>query len=241
MRFYRSLQPIKAMTFDLDDTLYDNWPIIREVEQKATQWLLQTHPISQQWDKAQWQAFKSKLIEQNPMLKHDVTEWRYQQVKQGLEHLGYDDPKATEAAQTLIRHVLEWRSDFDVPHETHQVLSKLSAAIPLVAITNGNVNVDKIGLSRYFALVLKAGPDGRAKPFADMFDKAADFLALPRQHILHVGDHVVTDVEGAKRNGFSACWFNDKGFTPRDTRRMKVLPDVEISDIEQLLELRAER
>ncbi len=237
MRFYRSLQTIKAMTFDLDDTLYDNWPIIREVERKATQWLQQNHPISQQWDKAQWQAFKFQLAEQNPMLKHDVTEWRYQQIKQGLGHLGYDDPKATEAAQTLIQHVLDWRSDFDVPHETHQFLTTLSERVPLVAITNGNVDVDKIGLGRYFSLVLKAGPDGRAKPYADMFDKAADFLALPRQQILHVGDHVVTDVAGAKRNGFSACWFNDRGLEARDVRRMKLLPDVEITRIEQLLEL----
>lgn len=237
MRFYRSLDTIKAMTFDLDDTLYDNWPIIRKVEQKAALWLQQAHPISQQWDRAQWQAFKFKLLEQSPMLKHDVTEWRFQQIKHGLKHLGYDVPKATEAAQTLINHVLHWRSDFDVPHETHQVLSQLCHRIPLVAITNGNVDVDKIGLGGYFSLVLKAGPDGRAKPYADMFDKAAEFLALPRQQILHVGDHVVTDVAGAKRNGFLACWFNDQGMTPRDAQRMKQLPDIEISHIQQLLEL----
>ena len=29
MRFYRGLQPFKVMSFDLDDTLYDNSDVIR--------------------------------------------------------------------------------------------------------------------------------------------------------------------------------------------------------------------
>ncbi|EDL51661.1 hypothetical protein VSAK1_12320 [Vibrio mediterranei AK1] len=238
MRFYRSFAPIEAMTFDLDDTLYDNFPVIIRVEQQAAQWLYQQHPISQRWDKKQWHEFKMALVKADPALKHDVTQWRYQQIKQGLEHLGYDDLKATKAAQTLIEKVLIWRSDFDVPHETHDVLSALSKQIPLVAITNGNVDVEKIGLSQYFDLILKAGPDGRVKPYPDMFDKAAQHLAMPRRHILHVGDHVITDVAGAIRNGFSACWFNDKAKSPRQTVRLKQLPDIEINHIQQLLELK---
>ncbi|MFC5079034.1 Flavin mononucleotide phosphatase YigB [Vibrio thalassae] len=237
MRFYRSLAPIKAMTFDLDDTLYDNWPVITRVEQQAAQWLYQQHPISQGWDAKQWHECKMALLKADPALKHDVTQWRYQQIKQGLEQLGYDDLNATQAAQTLIEKVLIWRSDFDVPHETHRTLSVLSKQIPLVAITNGNVDVEKIGLHQYFDLILKAGPDGRAKPNSDMFDKAAQHLAVPRRHILHVGDHVVTDVAGAIRNGFSACWFNDKEKSARQTVRLKQLPDIEINHIQQLLEL----
>ncbi len=34
MRIYRGLKPIKAMTFDLDDTLYDNWPADHEGQRK---------------------------------------------------------------------------------------------------------------------------------------------------------------------------------------------------------------
>ncbi|MGP1084095.1 5-amino-6-(5-phospho-D-ribitylamino)uracil phosphatase YigB, partial [Serratia sp. CY58181] len=29
MQFYRPLRPLAALTFDLDDTLYDNRPVIR--------------------------------------------------------------------------------------------------------------------------------------------------------------------------------------------------------------------
>ena len=34
MRFYRGLQPFKVMSFDLDDTLYDNSDVIRLAEER---------------------------------------------------------------------------------------------------------------------------------------------------------------------------------------------------------------
>ena len=48
MKFYRQLGSIKAMTFDLDDTLYDNRPIIRHVEEQMVAWLFSHHPVAQQ-------------------------------------------------------------------------------------------------------------------------------------------------------------------------------------------------
>lgn len=237
MRFYRSIPVVQAMTFDLDDTLYDNRPVILRVERLAAEWLFTQHPVSQQWTKQQWQACKQRVLQQNLTLKHDVTRWRFEQIKQGLQQLGYDDLKAHSVASELIDKVLTWRSEFDVPCETHEVLTKLSDAMPLVAITNGNVDVEKIGLSQYFSLILKAGPDGRAKPAADMFETAVNFLSVPKQKILHVGDHCVTDVGGAKQHGLMACWFNDRGMTPRNSPRLKMLPDVEVSNLTSLLNL----
>ena len=37
MRFYRGLQPFKVMSFDLDDTLYDNSDVIRLAEEHFLQ------------------------------------------------------------------------------------------------------------------------------------------------------------------------------------------------------------
>ncbi|SMB88255.1 putative hydrolase of the HAD superfamily [Pasteurella testudinis DSM 23072] len=34
MRFYRQLQPFKIISFDLDDTLYDNRSVIMEAEKQ---------------------------------------------------------------------------------------------------------------------------------------------------------------------------------------------------------------
>lgn len=235
MKFYRHLKPIKAMTFDLDDTLYDNWPIIRTLEARMVEWLHHHHPISATVPLSWWQSHKQRLAECDPWLPNDVTQWRFQQIESGLVRLGYDEQQAHSAASSAIEEVLRLRSDFSVPEETHRVLTRLAAQMPLVAITNGNVDVERIGLSAYFTLTLKAGPDGYAKPHGEMFRKAAQYLALDAGSILHVGDHLNTDVQGAKASGFQACWFNDTAISPRQARHARVLPDVEINQLSDLL------
>lgn len=130
-----------------------------------------------------------------------------------------------------------WRSRINVPNDTHQVLTQLAEKIPLIAITNGNANPLSCGLGQYFTHILKAGPDGRSKPYPDMFDKAASLLKLPHQNILHVGDHLVTDVEGAVKSGLQACWINLDNrslFTEGETR---VMPHIEITELAKLIEL----
>ncbi len=44
MRFYRPLGRIAALTFDLDDTLYDNRPVILRTEQEALAFMQNYHP-----------------------------------------------------------------------------------------------------------------------------------------------------------------------------------------------------
>ncbi|WP_135445478.1 5-amino-6-(5-phospho-D-ribitylamino)uracil phosphatase YigB [Vibrio tasmaniensis] len=237
MRIYRGLKPIKAMTFDLDDTLYDNWPVIMKVEKEMAQWLYQKHPVSASLSLEEWQGIKQQVASENPALKHDVTVWRETQIKRGLLQLGYSQQQAKQAAREGIEHALWLRNQVEVPQETHRVMAELSQRIPLVAITNGNVDPHKIGLGQYFQLILKAGPDGRAKPYPDMFDKAQQYLNCDAENILHVGDHLRTDVYGAKTNGFQACWFNDTGSNLYSSPKATVLPDVEIEQLSDLMQL----
>lgn len=235
MQFYRNFPPPKALTFDLDDTLYDNRPVIRRAEQAMYDWLVRCHPQSQIVDRARWQALKMALAEADPMLRHDVTQWRFELIKVGLMQLGYALSKAEQSAAEGLAIVLAVRNQVDVPDETHRVLSLLSQKLPLVAITNGNVDADKIGLGGYFESVLMAGRDGLSKPEPDLFVKASARLGLAPDEILHVGDHLVTDVGGAKRNGFRACWFNDQQRQLSKEPKAQWLPDVEISQLSQLL------
>ncbi|MCG9685054.1 5-amino-6-(5-phospho-D-ribitylamino)uracil phosphatase YigB [Vibrio sp. Isolate23] len=235
MHFYRQLPVIEAMTFDLDDTLYDNRPVIRRVETQVTTWLHKHHPLSASKPSSWWCELKMELAKADSWLMNDMTLWRQTQIEQGLYRLGYEQAEAKHAAEQAIEEVLRLRSDFSVPEQTHQVMQQLAKRIPLVAITNGNVDAERIGLSPYFSLILKAGPDGFAKPHPQMFNKAAQHLQCPAHRILHVGDHLVSDVQGAKRSGLSACWFNDQNASLMQHRRARSLPDVEIASLSELL------
>ncbi len=237
MQFYRNLQPIKALTFDLDDTLYDNRPVIVRAEQAMYDWLAEYHPCSHTLTRQDWMALKQHIAMADPMLKHDVTLWRYELIKIGLMQLGYRLADAEKAAHHGLEVVLAVRNNVNVPAETHRVLSELAQRVPLLAITNGNVDADKIGLGQYFSRVLVAGRDGLAKPAPDLFAQAVALLGLPAEHILHVGDHLVTDVGGAKMNGFQACWYNDQLRQLHSEPRSRLLPDIEISQLAPLLTL----
>ncbi|WP_243975390.1 5-amino-6-(5-phospho-D-ribitylamino)uracil phosphatase YigB [Vibrio natriegens] len=237
MKFYRRIAPIKAMTFDLDDTLYDNYPVIVRMERELLTWLQQAHPAVAHMEKPDWVKVKKQVLQQDPELKSDVTLWRLVQLKQGFLDAGYHEEQAQTAAEKGVQVALDWRNRFKVPQLSLNVLAQLGEQIPLVAITNGNVDLDKVGLTLYFKSVLKAGPDGLAKPAGDMFAKAQQILDLPAENILHVGDHIVTDVHGAKLAGFSACWFNDVNKNIAQLPRARTLPDMEIHSLPPLLSL----
>ncbi|PJC84975.1 2-haloalkanoic acid dehalogenase [Vibrio sp. HA2012] len=238
MQFYKCLSPIHAITFDLDDTLYDNRPVIKRLEKEMLIWLHSHHPLSAALSADKWHQIKQNIADTTPEIRHDVTLWRTQQIKQGLIQLGYSELKARQASETAIQHVLWLRNQIDVPKDTHRVMAELARHFPLVAITNGNVNPHKIGLGDYFQLILQAGPDGRSKPFSDMFSQAADFLSLSPRQILHVGDHLRTDVTGALQAGFQACWINNQKRQIKHEPESRLLPHLEINQLEELLVLR---
>lgn len=85
--------------------------------------------------------------------------------------------------------------------------------------------------------MLRAGPDGRSKPFADMYHLAAERLALPLGQILHVGDDLTTDVAGSIRCGMQACWIKPKGADLMRTADSRLLPHIEISRLASLTSL----
>ncbi|MDG3086692.1 5-amino-6-(5-phospho-D-ribitylamino)uracil phosphatase YigB [Vibrio hannami] len=235
MLIYRNLKPVKALTFDLDDTLYDNRPVIENVEREMVNWLYTQHPISSSVPITQWQQIKREIALENPDICHDVTLWRQTQIEVGLSRLGYTSEAARTASAEGIEHALWLRNQVDVPDITHKVMAQLSEKFPLIAITNGNVDPDIIGIGCYFQKVYKAGPDGRSKPFSDMFDSSAIYLKTARENILHVGDHLNTDVMGSKVAGFQACWSNYSDKNIKNTKKARALPDIEISHLEQLL------
>ncbi|MGB2079709.1 MAG: HAD family hydrolase, partial [Vibrio sp.] len=76
-------------------------------------------------------------------------------------------------------------------------------------------------------------PDGYAKPNRQMFDLALAELNCEAAEVLHVGDHLISDVQGAKQAGLSACWIH----TPQQRlsqQRVTCLPDVAISSLADL-------
>lgn len=237
MHFYRRLQPIKAITFDLDDTLYDNYPVIRKTTEESHRFLQAWHPDLHDFSVEAYQQLRDRLLAQEPDIYHDVTEWRRRTVEQAMLDIGLSPTEAREGADKVMAVFAHWRSQVDVPPETHVALAALAEKVPLVAITNGNAEPRLFGLDGYFQFVLRAGPDGRAKPYQDMYHLAAQRLNLAPENILHVGDDLTTDVAGALRCGMQACWINLREGNLMQIADARLLPHVEITQLASLTAL----
>lgn len=234
MEFFRRLSGIRAISFDLDDTLYDNRPVIERAEQWMVAYMRDTYLQTAMYDRAWWHRLKLRLQQEQPALVDDVSLCRRVLLQQGLMAGGMKKAEAKREAENVFAHFLEVRSQVAVPDITRRVLSALAKKYPLVVITNGNVLVERLGLEGQFQHVLKAGGGFRMKPAPDLFTDMARRLQLPPQQILHVGDDVLTDVAGAIHNGYRSAWLNDVG---QDWRKLTILPDVMLTRLEQLLTL----
>jgi putative hydrolase of the HAD superfamily len=237
MKFYRPLNRIEAITFDLDDTLYDNYPVIRRTDVETLKFIQDFHPALANIAGDFIRQMRAELLVQNAEIYHDVTEWRRQAVHLAMIRSGLNDSEATEGSYAAMENFAHWRSQITVPQENHDALAALAKRWPLVAVTNGNADPDVCGLSQYFQFTLRAGPDGRAKPYIDMYETAAQRLGLPLEQILHVGDDLTTDVAGAVSCGMQACWINLREGNLMQVKDARLLPHIEISQLASLTAL----
>ncbi|EON87167.1 5-amino-6-(5-phospho-D-ribitylamino)uracil phosphatase YigB [Plesiomonas shigelloides] len=237
MQFFRPLRPIAALSFDLDDTLYDNEPVMHACEQDAAAALGRRYPQLAHLSSADWAARRHLRAQREPALQHDMTALRGATIAAELVAHGMAESEAERGAQQGMAEFIRLRNRIRVPQETLQVLAALAERWPLVAISNGNADPALIGLAPYFQFCLRAGPDGRAKPYPDMFQLAAQRLDIRPESLLHVGDHLQTDVQGAIHAGAQACWLNDHQRQLRSDDHSRTLPTLEIRRLASLCEL----
>lgn len=234
MRFYKRLTPVKVISFDLDDTLYDNVPVIAAAEAWLLQALKQHHPESTLLGPDNLAAIKRQILLAEPELSHDVSACRLRVLTEGLRQQGMIDTAAAAMADEFYQGFLTERGKIKVPKSSHRVLAELDQRYQLAVITNGNLPLEHTELAPYFDVVLRAGIDGRMKPAPDMFDALAEQTGVQPGEILHIGDHIKTDVAGAVHAGCQAIWLNDQG---RSAAALQCLPHVELERLEQMLEL----
>lgn len=234
MKIYLRPHSFSAISFDLDDTLYDNAPIIRAAEQSLLEFLNYRYPETQRWQRTDWLELKKRLIQNHPELAHDTTAARLIMLEQGLLGLGYSRGESEEGANAGLNHFLAERSAFTVSKPVIKLLETLSEQYPLIGITNGNVDAEKIGLGSVLDFVLHPGQGTRMKPYPDMFYSACRRLDIPLHYLLHIGDSHSSDVVGARRAGCQAIWLNP-GFGRQILQQAgHPLPQIEIERLEEL-------
>ncbi|RKS87661.1 putative hydrolase of the HAD superfamily [Orbus hercynius] len=234
MHVYRSLNPIKALTFDLDDTLYDNGPYLAQAVDQMMAAITQVDGLNNV-QLAQYNQVKQGILTEQPDIYHDVFTWRAESIRQLLRLNGIKDSTMVEKiTDQAMDHFVFWRNKVVVPKASLDVLAGLAEKYPLAVITNGNADIEKIGLAPYFQFSLRGGADGLSKPYPDMFQLATSKFGIAADNIMHVGDHLEADVQGAINGGMQACWINLAKVDIYQHTQARVLPHIEINQLSEL-------
>ena len=197
---------IKAITLDLDDTLWPIWPTIQRAEQALTAWLWQNAPGAAAVfaDKEARLAVRDHVLQTRPELGHDLSAIRRESIRTAL-HRAQEDTALAEAAFDIF---FAERMRVELYADVLPALTFLSARFPLIAVSNGNAHVARVGLGQFFAHSLSASEFGVAKPDARIFHAAASTAGVASADVLHVGDDAALDVLGALGAGMQTVWVN---------------------------------
>ena len=242
MQFFRTINNVEAMTFDLDDTLYNNEPIIRRAEEALQAHIAKHHKSAAALSQNDWSALKRAAIKKDLRLASDMGQLRRVVLTAALSNTAPETLKTdltntgelSDAVEACFNCFYDARSDFELADEVHAALKTISSKLPLIGITNGNVNAAKIGIEGYFESILHASTTRPMKPARDMFDEAAARLQIAPKHILHVGDNIIKDVQGAINAGFQAAWFACNRPMLLAKEPVSVLPHVALDNLNEL-------
>jgi putative hydrolase of the HAD superfamily len=199
---------IRALTLDLDDTLWPIAPVIERAEAVLHRWLEVHAPATAAgYPVAAMRRLRGEVGRRHPEWAHDLTELRLQATRQALAASG-DDPALAEAAFEVFfaeRQRIEFFAD------VAGALERLAARYPLLALTNGNADLVTTGLDRWLVGSVGARDCGVAKPDVRIFQAACQRLDLPPEAVLHVGDDWRLDISGAQAAGMHTAWVRRPG------------------------------
>jgi len=225
--------PVRAITLDLDDTIWPIEPVIVRAEAVLGEWLERHAPrTAAHWPIEARRALREEVAASHPQLAHDFTRQRMIALERMFAAAGDDPALATPAFDAFFAA----RCDVEHYADSLEALDRLAARVPLAALTNGNADLHRIGLMHVFRFQLGAREHGAAKPEASIFHAACERLGCAPGEVLHVGDDVEMDVVGAHRAGLRSCWINrdDACAAAREWPREDVRPDLEFTSLAAL-------
>lgn len=220
--------PIRAITLDLDDTLWPFAPIGVRVEQTLDAFLRTHSPATaDMYPIEKMRDLRTRVFAENAHLVHDMSALRQLTIEHALRDSGGDLGLLDAAYEVFYAE----RNKVEYYPDSLAALERIAARVPVAAVTNGNADLDRVGIGHLFAFTLGSREHGVAKPDASIFHAACDRLSCAHGDVLHVGDHIEMDVAGAARAGLRTCWIN------REDRRWEhpmLAPDLEFDTLTAL-------
>ncbi|HEY3049581.1 MAG TPA: HAD family hydrolase [Polaromonas sp.] len=200
------LTTIQAVTLDLDDTLWPVWPAIERAEKALDNWLSRHAPMTAALylNPMARHEVRDHVLRSRPELKYNLSAIRREAIRLAL-YRSKEDPLLAEEAFNVF---FDERNRVTLFDDAVLALEFLSSRFPLVALSNGNADIQRIGIGSYFQASISAQQFGVGKPDPRIFHAAAGAVGVSPAHVLHVGDDATLDVLGALNCDMQTVWVN---------------------------------
>jgi len=199
---------VRAICFDLDNTLWAIEPVLERAERILADWMRARYPrIPQRYTPGDIRAARAALLRELPQRAHDLTYLNLENLARLAESVGYERDMARDAF--AVWHAA--RNQCEPFADVLPALENLKTSYRLATLSNGNADLRTIGIAHHFEVSLHAAELGCAKPDPRAYSALAEALTLEPAEILFVGDEPHADVAGPRNAGMQTVWVNRAG------------------------------
>jgi 2-haloalkanoic acid dehalogenase type II len=200
---------IRAVTLDLDDTLWPCEPTLLRAERLVLEWLTERAPeVFAPWSIERLRERRMAIHAARPEHKHDFITIRRLALQEVFRGAGASDADSAQIVEGALAVYLAARNQVDLYPEVRACLERLSAQYRIASLSNGNACLVQIGLDHLFHASIAAHTHGASKPDPAVFHLACRELGCAPEEVVHLGDDIELDVRGARGAGLHAVWIN---------------------------------
>ena len=224
------MNKIKAVFFDIDNTLYDSTLQVEMVRRNAIKAMIEAGLEID--EEAGLKALKEIVRVKGSNYDHQFNDL--------LEEFGYDNTPRIIAAGILAYH--NTKAAYLVPFpDTVSVLLKLrERGYKIGVITEGLAvkqweKLISLGLQHFFHAVLISEEVRKQKPDVEMFSIAAQRIGCTPKEAAMVGDRLDKDIGGAKRSGMTTIEILKGKYASEKPASQEEEPDYIVPDLKHIL------
>ena len=222
---------IRAVLFDLDDTLWPIVPVIKRAEKLLYEWLKRHAPqVAQRVTIESMRERRQQLMATDPVYQLDLRLLRRAVLSEAFIDAGLD-VRLVDEAMDVFSTARNEVTPFD---DVLPTLEMLRGRVILGSVSNGVADLHAIGMAHYFEGSFDDHHIGFAKTDAAIFHAECDALGVAPHQALYVGDDPLLDVEGAQKAGLRAAWINRMELGSDRVLPEQVQPDVVFSNLYEL-------
>ncbi|ELA9892954.1 HAD-IA family hydrolase [Vibrio parahaemolyticus] len=234
---------LKAIFFDMDETLCGTSQADKAAGQKFAAWIQQTYPqISdpQAFLQRYLQGVYKKLNAELPQLVAllpDENAFRCGLIQTILAEDGiHIDAEQAQQAQHYFDSAR--MGAFTFFPGVKEMLTDLRKHYKLVVITNGPIfsqhpKLKATQMDEWVDHIIVGGEEPEEKPAASIFQKALNLVDVKPEEALHIGDSLAADIAGANNMGILSVWVNATGAS----NPTEITPNFEIRETVELKEI----